>query len=432
MPSPGQSGSHSVGRFVRDERSGEFLVLSTSYTPGHEPDGTMTLLHSEYVSDRERKQTFLRSDPNASDTNLSVGNVEAQMSRNLSRNAVVLNITSQKRSCPKCNSVNCGCGPSFVHGDGVPAKTMDFRSFPGSSARYAGEYIGMTSFFWRIAPGCEFHNIVAPLSSLVGSISGKDVHDTLSRLREASIQNRMIIGLQGNVPKGVGMLPGEMPLTALEKCELMGIFGEGQMNAGFPHESDDSIFGAANDEHVPHPVDGNALQEQVQVGRESSVNSATLVAIREASCGDMRPVEDVLTPVESQEASAGQHDDGQMTEVGGENEEVPANGYPPAEVDCRIETECGKKRSARSRGRPDSVLTAYELGRRKRNREAASRCNERKRLYRAELEKDLTDIQSRKEELMKLKKELEDENMELKGLAAKMWISQLKGSKSSR
>lgn len=464
MARPGEGAVLVVGRFCRNLETGEFLQLKTTYgTPGQSGDGMVTLMHIYHISDSSRHQLFMRCDPEL----LRV----SKTAQSFADSAVFTSLSMQNRICRTCGLFGCSCPPQFcLSCDGKIFSPLDFSRLGECSAKVNGHYFGSTCTLFRSSRQDAYQHALVGLSALVETASGPDAMPTLTALRQAGIQNRMLIGLEGNLPRGVMPFRGTV-IKACEQGEETNIAmastppADVSFKTGFENPfggrsslvEDGSFLGRGiavlNEEVEATGLEGISGTELSSHGKTAEPRDHAIGLISGSSAfGANNSLEadfDFTFAAQPQlpvcvDSAISPRPIFKRTPSGtpsGENIGLvfrrPSNTEKtiPGRVREKsthmdqaphIEKSSGRNGISEKRKVGDEILTEYEIGRRRRNRESAARSNQRRRDCRAKLEMDILDVMAMKAELIASKEALEKENRELKALAADKWVHQVR------
>lgn len=444
MPRPGDSGVQTIGRFCRDEVTGEFLQLKTTYAPGHPGHSQATLVHAKYEIDGVRSQLFMRCDP-------SILQHAAKSAQDFVRSSVVCVLSSHRRSCRMCSPSACGCHlPLVVPKTPGNSGSLNFSNFSDHAAKYGGEYFGTSSILTRHRVDAPYQKPWGGPTSVVNSCaSGSSSQMKLSWLRQMAIQSRMLVGMAADLPRSV-VPPGSplIPHDLLNICISAPVSkGVDELHVG-PSSGRLQHEGGGSGSRCCATADGTArILPQGRTTKDVTVNNIEAQQMS-LSCDQHGPEFDPSCAADGEKENLSFFDRSLVgTEValsspsrapnfsdiesyfpgvdfsgnGGRSGQTAPHFNPVSTKSLNVchNTEVEELHSALGQGSPRE-------DRKRRNRESAWRSNQRRKAYRAKLAKDLSDIRIKKDELLSKKATLQSVNLALKERAAREWMATAK------
>lgn len=161
------TGEMSIGRYIRDESTAEFLLCKRDTTAPY----TISLIYMKHLNSCERERMYIRFDKQKFDDG--------------ERHGAVLFSSSlrERRFCPVCSaapSSGCGCRLPLRK----PAHPLDFTT--SNMATHAGEFVGQSAFRTLYGP----HKGLATMLSRCSVVGGTDA-SIIVPLTQWAVQARM-------------------------------------------------------------------------------------------------------------------------------------------------------------------------------------------------------------------------------------------------
>jgi hypothetical protein len=420
-----------VGRFIRDDSTGESLVIAV----GREATvywGKQVLLY--YVNHRSasRRNTFL-----------GIFEYDAFMASRFGEALLFAEIDSHVRPCPICRTIlpsGCNCSPPLR----MPRNPLDFPAFVNNVllSFHSGAYENIFSTFWRslLLPNCNSSILRwnATKSAVLNSLKStfiKQVNpvrewhmavensDQIYVLQSAALQ--CILG-------GINQSKAAVPSNRMQQ-DLSNLNPESQIGfetasqileqllAGAGQNPGDSQCERVEDESI---IDTHDLNETENMGATRNINQLDKREIQniEPTLSVFPPDETISKRIHQQKGSVTSNDDDSDQTQRCKNAASEAGS-------CDTSDEATPLQSLQERSSAVSSLNdALDRNsiRKKRNRAAAARSNAKRKVYLQKLRKDVEEIRTQVKALRAKESELRACNQQLKDRAVQIWRSQLK------
>jgi hypothetical protein len=445
LPQAGEPPVLSVGRFARNERTGENFFISkvsrSSASLGGRP--TVVLIHVKPLSSSQRTHLFLHCD-------WAVLASRPKVPSTFAAAALCCEISLCDHDCPVCGrapdgGVRCRC--SFPLG--LPRGPLDYSQFrPNGAYSFVGRYSGLSSLYLRSGemPDAPLQRVLASLAMTATSVPEPEYDALASSLQMLAIQERMG---QPSVPRGVPTLSanvvaslddrgpssfGNVPVicdsataTSAEvvaaRVEPVGPLRDADLTSCYALQ----LATTMQAEAAELCVIGLPLQQPALASGALSVFGEDPAAFLMDGADDF-----LIRPVREDDSSPVSSDDMLPASV---REAVPQARRDPLEGSAisRAPTFDAHQGRLQPQAPLDPVAAAKlerQLERQRKNRLAAARSNARRKERRETLERSLRESHALKEELQQRYAAALARNTELKERAAEIWVSKMKTVRS--
>lgn len=193
LPTPNERGFH-WGRWCRDEKTSEFIVIWTAYPAGDcDMNRYVTISHWRDESATARSHHYVRCNWAA-----LMKHGPPTGSHSFLDSVLSSTVTSHRRECTVCGIFSCNCTLPYAS----PTGGLDFASFRNNAEMGCGKFLGICSLFARPNVECKFSQISSQVSWVVSALKGLTV---TTGMRETAMKNRMLVGgqSQGSLTRGI-------------------------------------------------------------------------------------------------------------------------------------------------------------------------------------------------------------------------------------
>jgi hypothetical protein len=388
LPQPGEPGIFLVGRFVREELSGETLVLSKAYVPGAGGRPMATVLYLKFKTSSRRHHMFMQCDARLLART-------SQAPRHFAETCVFADVSVTDFDCSVCGmsprktpvSARCSCKLPFL----LPNGPRDFTRFRLNSLPNLGVFAGKSIVF------AEQTNALCrlPQSTVVTTsrLAGPSNNDLATAMRTLALQDRLG---QGSVCYGVS--------NALGTASIDRIVHTGEVTS----ELDAAYVEIATFDDLGCRTVAFSCDPTLESTQD------------EPAFGAGNLLSDIFTPsgaLRCEQPTSSRFDS--AAEVSDPSAPVCLDWAD--NVAPRSPAEENEDESARALvARLAAARDRRRLERQERNRRSAARSNARRREQRAALEQALLETKVRERELRERRALLTAENLQLRERVARL------------
>jgi hypothetical protein len=422
---------YAVGRFVRDERTAETLIVSTNMSrtnaPGSSPapaliSGVSTVSSASNPAFHPRTSIiYLRHDSSTQRSHLFAACDPELFARGRYAESVVFAESEvQVRFCPVCNAspaAKCGCALPLR----VPKSALDFSAFLPNCKTHYGSFHSKSNVSFRNGLAAAFGRAVSSKMGLCSQDSDKSIAQLLQNL---AIQDRMervcpsrtIMPAAGQTASGdpavleklssASHTPSPSPSSDTPNC------GSADLSDALGAAWIDGVD-LADDMYprilLPPDADGGWAQSQAD---------PPPLPHEAFGQGEVLDFMDIVSVVPDCAISASVAEKHQQSATAIVTSPVPTAYYVASPVEVPVQQPSADV----------AVKSAKQLERQRKNREAASRSNAKRKLVMDTLKEQVDD--ARKSILLLQEKEakLKADNQALKDIAARRWREEIRSA----
>jgi hypothetical protein len=422
------SSVYAMGRFVRDERSAETLIVSTNLSRTKSPSlvsGSASAVTSESSCQPRSSIIYLRHDSSTQRFHLFAACDPDLFSRGRYAESVVFAESDvQIRFCPVCSSspsAMCACVLPLC----VPKSALDFSAFLPNCSTHYGSFHNKSSVSFRDVPAAAFGRAISSKMALCAGFSDKSIAQLLQNL---AIQDRMervnpcraIMPAAGEASLSDALRLGMLDDTLSPAPDIENLFDGPDIVASACLGWIDDVPDAEDvDPHTFLPVSSDGIVEQQRTDSDH-LPSATLEDNDLLDMMDLVRGKEVLDVMEGIRVS-------QNAAV---SPAMPQQSDPFAVQ--KVALNCsGVSERRESISMEAALKNAKQLERQRKNRAAAARSNAKRKLVMDTLKGQVDDARNCVRELQEKEAQLKAENQALKDLAARRWRDELKRTVSN-
>jgi hypothetical protein len=431
MPQPGEPEVLAVGRFARDERSGEGICLSKSSRSAQSAGGKAmaTIWHWNTESSTRRSAVFLHCD----DAALSC---RPKVAASFVATTILADVCLSNRACPLCGGEAipqvCRCEMPFQ----APRSALDHTQFKHNSVLHLGRFASRSQVFMRPAGDLlsPLQTAVIPTSMTLSATPEPQFGNFVLSMQTLGIQERLQSSAIPRRFTEFSLFTGWNQALSSEPADIFAVDGP---------DFDMLVLMAEADCPVGCPLSvGSSTGALTPIYLTTGDQSSSIYVCDDAPKGlfDESAMEVGLL-VEATDTRLKEQEMPAVFDFGTKpdfdclylfhstisEEKVPSESQPSKSQPW--ESQPSERQASESQQIVDPK-DAAKLERQQKNRLAAARSNEQRRERRLAMHKELESLRLRERELCKKHEAALSCNALLKERAAQMWLGKARASEN--